>query len=346
MRSPNQPPARRTAHLGLAAAALAAGLGSAPLAHATLLRANVRITGHAPGEAGSVVTHDERVSTGVTPVTAASEQNRGGAWATPLAGGGQIIERSLGVAAASFARPGQLSVGARTNVQGDRIGFNASGFTEVQAIYNDVITVQGGSPGQMAVLHINMHLVGGGEHFENPVARNGIISAQDGAELHIDGSGVPTGPFGGPVYGIADFGGTPGALRNVDTGNPSLIPVAIQVQIGVPTPIFFNLQAFGNAAFLAGGEFGEGMLNSTVPKAFIQYGYDLQWGDQTWVTTTGGNLLGGLSIASDSNFDFHLGEFTPEGLGGVPEPATWSLMITGLGLAGLSLRRRRALQAT
>ena len=33
------------------------------------------------------------------------------------------------------------------------------------------------------------------------------------------------------------------------------------------------------------------------------------------------------------------------GAGGVPEPATWALMISGFGLAGATLRRRRAVAA-
>lgn len=35
----------------------------------------------------------------------------------------------------------------------------------------------------------------------------------------------------------------------------------------------------------------------------------------------------------------------PDTGGGVPEPATWALMITGFGMAGVALRRRRALAA-
>jgi hypothetical protein len=33
------------------------------------------------------------------------------------------------------------------------------------------------------------------------------------------------------------------------------------------------------------------------------------------------------------------------GAGGVPEPASWALMIGGFGLAGAALRRRKALVA-
>ena len=33
----------------------------------------------------------------------------------------------------------------------------------------------------------------------------------------------------------------------------------------------------------------------------------------------------------------------PPGIGGVPEPATWSMMIMGFGLAGAAMRRRKAI---
>jgi len=39
------------------------------------------------------------------------------------------------------------------------------------------------------------------------------------------------------------------------------------------------------------------------------------------------------------------GQFATFGVAGVPEPATWALMIGGFGLAGASLRRRRAMAA-
>ena len=55
------------------------------------------------------------------------------------------------------------------------------------------------------------------------------------------------------------------------------------------------------------------------------------------VTDNGSGWATGL-ISDDGHQSFLLG-------GGVPEPATWALMIGGFGLAGASLRRRRALAA-
>ena len=49
-------------------------------------------------------------------------------------------------------------------------------------------------------------------------------------------------------------------------------------------------------------------------------------------------------LTSASGFDYRYSAFPDVG-GGVPEPATWALMITGFGLAGAGLRRRQALAA-
>ena len=54
-----------------------------------------------------------------------------------------------------------------------------------------------------------------------------------------------------------------------------------------------------------------------------------------------GALPGGLSYTSESGtFLTGLGGVVG---GGVPEPATWAMMITGFGLIGMAMRRRRVL---
>ena len=58
-------------------------------------------------------------------------------------------------------------------------------------------------------------------------------------------------------------------------------------------------------------------------------GIGIQWGPDAFNT--------GID-----NVDF---SFTPNGGGGVPEPATWALMIAGFGLVGASIRRRRLVGA-
>jgi len=40
----------------------------------------------------------------------------------------------------------------------------------------------------------------------------------------------------------------------------------------------------------------------------------------------------------------HIVFFGSEAVAGVPEPATWGMMIAGVGMAGAALRRRRARQ--
>jgi hypothetical protein len=53
-----------------------------------------------------------------------------------------------------------------------------------------------------------------------------------------------------------------------------------------------------------------------------------------WVRVSGGE---GFAIHDIDHMDFN----TVNGIGAVPEPASWAMMIAGFGIAGASLRRRR-----
>jgi hypothetical protein len=132
----------------------------------------------------------------------------------------------------------------------------------------------------------------------------------------------------------------------------------VETQAGVWYDFLFDLGTFGDASYYS--------------RAVNVYAYD----DETGEVITGGSALGsaaGSSVASflrtgltfraessHTRFDLWLPE-TPDtsnpsnGLvdnftlterfstgGSVPEPGTWALMISGFGLAGMSLRRRRA----
>ncbi len=67
-----------------------------------------------------------------------------------------------------------------------------------------------------------------------------------------------------------------------------------------------------------------------------------------WINLSGLNLTGGSHTVqffqAPATWTF-VSEIKFDGKGGVPEPATWAMMIAGFGLAGTALRRRRAITA-
>lgn len=75
----------------------------------------------------------------------------------------------------------------------------------------------------------------------------------------------------------------------------------------------------------------------TVGEAYSDFGDTVEWGGLlSAVTSTGQNVTRSTTISSATGYDY---QSTP----GVPEPASWALMILGFGAAGGMLRRRRAL---
>jgi hypothetical protein len=67
-------------------------------------------------------------------------------------------------------------------------------------------------------------------------------------------------------------------------------------------------------------------------KAVTAQGHPAAWDEDDGPSTATGNAFGGVS-GSES--------FQILGAGGVPEPASWTLIILGLGLAGHAMRRTR-----
>ena len=60
------------------------------------------------------------------------------------------------------------------------------------------------------------------------------------------------------------------------------------------------------------------------------------------IATCYGFLDSGLGVSGDLAAEVYTVTYDPNAVGAIPEPASWALMIGGLGLAGAALRRRRA----
>ena len=194
----------------------------------------------------------------------------------------------------------------------------------------------------------------------NPVGVQG-----DGLTFFMTGSTPALGSGGSDLgYGGSGMNGYAFA---VDTFNFDNEPQAVSVQIlgdGSSTPLAFTetglpdiqpaeyYQWFGTVGFTPSGNGDEtGDLFFEIQQGFTNETYRVEWSSADWssvatdVYDEESNFLGrginigfsaGNGLADDAHFVGSLTAAPP-----IPEPSTWAMLLSGLGLAGFAARARR-----
>ena len=134
--------------------------------------------------------------------------------------------------------------------------------------------------------------------------------------------------------GLWDSGGTLLASATVTTGS---------AHIGHFLWTSISSLSLGAGTYVIGGTYNGGLFASNASGVVTMPGYTWITDEQLFgtglnfptVTTSGAYGVNGIPEVN----------FSTSGIGSVPEPATWALMLGGFGLAGAALRRRKAIAA-
>jgi|GEM_PF-3723079 len=159
--------------------------------------------------------------------------------------------------------------------------------------------------------------------------------------VHVSGSGVQSGVYGGTLFGAFDSTFAPGHVDTITDPTINAIGFQMDVVIGQATPVFFTLEEISNS-ILADPNGRAAELATLVDAYTLRWGNDLQFSLLDSHGQDTHRQLRGLSVDSSTGFNFFDGVTSGSG---VPEPTAWSLMIAGFGGVGATLRRRRTVLA-
>ena len=172
------------------------------------------------------------------------------------------------------------------------------------------------------------------------IGGDGAFSATAQTLLRIGSEGIGPGPFGGLIFAEQSYVADQDHSALMSSGAPSTIDFSLNFFLGEAQRFDITMQLLGEE------ELDITALGPAGRMVFSQ-DYGLSWMDGATITDAAtGEALCGLTVTADSGFDY-LGRANAGacgggsgGSGGVPEPASWALMIVGFGLTGAALRRR------
>ena len=164
------------------------------------------------------------------------------------------------------------------------------------------------------------------ETFDNPF--NNWETAWFGANSNAQvcygqGGGRGNDPYGLWISdGASNCGGTPVTITFGATFAASL------------TSFGLDVGSFGGTTLTIFDKVGASLLSVAVPSNAFNYNY---------YSVSSGNGIGGFSFSGAANGNTSIDNLNAvvSATPGVPEPASWALMIGGFGLVGSALRRRR-----
>ena len=151
-----------------------------------------------------------------------------------------------------------------------------------------------------------------------------------GSGASVTGVSFNAWNFAGDTTSAVDWtilNGAPGTGLAVASGTGSIVPTSLGTNS-------FGYNEFTDTFSIPALSLGAGTYSLELTNAVVASGDPAYWGESGGSSTAvqNGNGLENLSIPSES--------FQILGASAVPEPATWAIMLTGLGLVGAAQRRR------
>jgi hypothetical protein len=168
--------------------------------------------------------------------------------------------------------------------------------------------------------------------------------ASDGSAITILGSGASGQTNDGNTFASLDVTHTEvGVFPEPNVHGVTRVELDTQLTVGQAADFALEMLLLTNSSIFDGN-------GSNNPLAALEQSFALEGGaGASFFTDQNGTRLYDLSLQSDAGFDFlrvQAQETGGGGAAGVPEPATWALMISGLGMAGASLRQRQRKRQT